>query len=101
MQPAHQFPTSWAPSVTKVVSMTSGTFEYTYDNYAEREATGAVERDAGTESRLVHAIGIARVNVARRDDGRLSGWVGPTFGPGWDKGHFIAHRSAARWTGGR
>ena len=38
----------------------------------------------------------SRINLTRRahDDGRLRGWAGTpstAFGPGWDKGHFIAH----------
>jgi len=82
------------PRQTNVIVMTSGTFDYVYDNYAELVSTGVVEPDDITESRLVCAVGISRRNTARRDDGRLRGWVGPTgatFGTGWDKGHFIAH----------
>ena len=82
------------PRRANVVSVTGGTFEYVYDNYAELEATGVVEPDPVTESRLVCAVGISRMNESRRDDARLRGWVGPTgatFGEGWDKGHFIAH----------
>jgi hypothetical protein len=81
---------------TNVVVITSGTFDYVYDNYAELEAMSAVEPDAVTESRLVGAVGFSAPHARRRqhDDGRLRGWVGPTgatFGAGWDKGHFIGH----------
>lgn len=84
------------PRRTNIMAMTQGTFDYIYDNYAELEATGTVEPDDVTESRLVGAVGIsvAVTRSRRHDDGRLKGWVGPTnstFGAAWDKGHFIAH----------
>ena len=84
------------PRRTNIMAMTQGTFDYIYDNYAELEATGAVEPDDVTESRLVGAVGVsvAVTRSRRHDDGRLKGWVGPTnstFGAAWDKGHFIAH----------
>lgn len=71
-----------------------GTFDYIYDHYAALEASGEVEPDDVSESRLVAAVGLSCPNVEKRDDARLRGWVGPThalFGNRWDKGHFIAH----------
>lgn len=84
------------PREMNIIAVTHGTFDYIYDNYAELEAMGVVAADDVTESRLVAAIGISApaMKSRRHDDGRLRGWVGPTdstFGPTWDKGHFIAH----------
>ncbi len=80
--------------ITNVLTFTHGTFDYIYDVYSTLEVTGRVERDDLTEARLVAAIGVAHPSPRRRDDARLRGFLGPTasaFGPGWDKGHFIAH----------
>jgi hypothetical protein len=46
------------------------------------------------EGRLVGVLGCSTPKTTRRDDYRLKEWLGATekvFGPGWDKGHFIAH----------
>lgn len=51
---------------TNVILITSGTFDYVYDNYAELEATGAVEPDAVTESRLVGAVGFSAPHERKR-----------------------------------
>ncbi len=69
-------------------------FEYIYDDCASLEVTGSVPYDQKAEARLVAAVGRSRPKASARDDYRLKGWVGATekmFGPGWDKGHFIAH----------
>ena len=48
------------------------------------------------EARLVLAIGRSAPRQPKRDDSRLRCWAGPTlknaYGPGWDRGHFIAYR---------
>ena len=65
-----------------------------FDHYTMLEATGVVPYDAKSEGRLVAVSGRSTVRKGKRDDYRLKGWVGATektFGPGWDKGHFIAH----------
>jgi len=80
--------------MTNICLITRGSFEYLFDDYATLEATGAVETDAVTESRVVAVVGTSEPNLKKRDDYRLRGWVGrteATFGKQWDKGHFIAH----------
>ena len=82
------------PRATNIVRFRYGTFEYVYDDYATLEATGAVSHDPRVEARLVAVSGCCAPQRKKRDDYRLKGWVGATektFGPGWDKGHFIAH----------
>ena len=79
---------------TDIVRWRRGSFEYIYDDYASLEASGAVPYDPTAEARLVAAVGRSEPRLGPRDDSRLRGWVGATgkmFGPGWDKGHFIAH----------
>ena len=79
---------------TDIVRWQRGPFEYIYDDYASLEASGAVPYDPQAEARLVAALGRSEPTKLVRDDYRLRGWVGATekiFGPGWDKGHFIAH----------
>ncbi|MBS1851377.1 MAG: hypothetical protein JST79_10725 [Acidobacteria bacterium] len=79
---------------TDIVRWRRGSFEYIYDDYASLEASGAVPNDPQAEARLVAALGRSEPTKSVRDDYRLRGWVGATekmFGPGWDKGHFIAH----------
>lgn len=79
---------------TDIVRWRRGTFEYIYDDYTSLEAVGTVPYDPHAEARLVAALGRSEPRRTERDDYRLKGWVGATekmFGPGWDKGHFIAH----------
>jgi hypothetical protein len=79
---------------TSIVRITSGPFEYVYDNYSYLEATGAIAYDAVIEDRLVVAYGRSAPGPKGRDDYRLKGWVGPTertYGSRYDKGHFIAN----------
>jgi hypothetical protein len=79
---------------TDIVRWQRGPFEYMYDDHASLEASGAVPYDPQAEARLVAALGRSEPTKLVRDDYRLRGWVGATekmFGPGWDKGHFIAH----------
>jgi hypothetical protein len=79
---------------TNILRFQYGAFEYIYDDYASLEATGAVAYDPKIEARLIGVSGCSAPNEVKRDDSRLRGWVGPTgktFGPGWDKGHFMAH----------
>ena len=85
-----------SPRPANILVFTHGTFDYIYDHFdglpeAESNPSGAI-----SESRLVAAYGVSCINRTRRahDDGRLRGWAGTpstAFGPGWDKGHFIAH----------
>lgn len=80
--------------VTNIGVIQRSTFDFIYDDYATLEATGVVEPDPVTESRVVAVIGTSAASAASRGDSRLRGWVGPTektFGKEWDKGHFIAH----------
>jgi hypothetical protein len=82
------------PRETNIVRFQYGAFEYIYDDYASLEATGAVPYDPKMEARLIGVSGCSTPKETKRDDSRLRGWVGPTektFGPRWDKGHFIAH----------
>lgn len=82
------------PRMTNISVISRGTFDYIFDDYASLEATGAVEPDAVTESRVVAVIGLSAPVPRKRDDSRLRGWVGKTeatWGQEWDKGHFIAH----------
>lgn len=82
------------PRTTNIVRYQYGGFEYIYDDYASLETTGAVPYDSTIEARLVAVSGRSILQKGKRDDYRLKGWVGATektFGPGWDKGHFIAH----------
>jgi hypothetical protein len=82
------------PRETNIVRLQYGAFEYIYDDYASLEAIGAVPYDPKIEARLIGVSGCSAPKDAKRDDSRLKGWVGPTgktFGPGWDKGHFMAH----------
>ena len=82
------------PRAANVVRFQYGTFEYVYDDYATLEATRTVPYSAASEARLVAVSGRSVLKKGKRDDYRLKGWVGATektFGPGWDKGHFIAH----------
>jgi hypothetical protein len=82
------------PRATNIVRFRYGTFDYIYDDYATLEATGMVPYDPRHEARLVAVSGRSSPSKGKRDDYRLKGWVGATektFGPGWDKGHFIAH----------
>lgn len=98
---AGELPHAWwdaylgmTPRATNVVRFQYGTFEYVYDDYATLEATGTVPYSATIEARLVAVSGRSVLKKGKRDDYRLKGWVGATektFGPGWDKGHFIAH----------
>jgi len=79
---------------TNIYVITRGAFDYIFDDYQALEASGVVEPDATSESRVVAVIGAPQANPKVRDDARLRGWVGPTqstFGKEWDKGHFIAH----------
>jgi hypothetical protein len=71
-----------------------GSFEYIFDDYAPLELRGAVPEATDIEARLVAVLGCSDPKLCSRDDYRLKGWLGPTekvFGPGWDKGHYIAH----------
>lgn len=77
-----------------VVRWQYGSFEYMFDDYASLESRGTVPYAADVEGRLIGVLGCSSPKTTRRDDYRLKGWVGATekiFGPGWDKGHFIAH----------
>lgn len=76
--------------------LSSGQFQYTYDDHDALVAAGKIEDDTVSESRLVAAFGnsVPTTETRRKDDSRLKGWLGPTekrFGRGFDKGHFIAH----------
>jgi len=83
------------PRRTDIVRIKQGPFEYVYDDYASLEAQGLVPRHETMEARLVVAIGRSAPRKPRRDDSRLRGWCGPsvrnTYGPDWDRGHFIAY----------
>ena len=83
------------PRRTDIVRIKQGPFEYVYDDYASLEAQGLVPRHPTMEARLVVAVGRSAPRKPKRDDARLRGWSGPsvrnTYGPGWDRGHFIAY----------
>ena len=83
------------PRPTDIVRIQQGAFEYVYDDYASLEAQGLVPRHPTMEARLVVAIGRSAPRMPKRDDARLSRWAGKTlkdaYGPGWDRGHFIAY----------
>ncbi len=82
------------PRLTNIVRFRQETFEYVYDDYAVLEATAVVQASPDQDSRLVAALGRAAPRERKRDDSRLRGWVGRTertFGPEWDKVHFIGH----------
>jgi hypothetical protein len=83
------------PRATEIVRINQGPFEYVYDDYASLEAQGLVPRHPTMEARLVAAIGRSAPRMPKRDDSRLRGWAGKTlkdaYGPGWDRGHFIAY----------
>ncbi len=76
--------------------LASGQFQYIYDDHEALAASGEIENDPVSESRVVAAFGFSPPSSIdrKKDDGRLRGWLGPTekrFGRGFDKGHFIAH----------
>ncbi|MFD0894721.1 hypothetical protein KBB96_05110 [Luteolibacter ambystomatis] len=76
--------------------LSSGEFQYIYEDHGALVASGRIEDDSVSESRLVAAFGRSEPASSSRagDDSRLKGWVGPTekcFGKGFDKGHFMAH----------
>ena len=79
----------------EVVRITQGSFEYIYDDCASLEALELPTPHLPPEKRLVLAIGRSAPRLPKRDDSRLRGWSGPTlkdaYGPGWDRGHFIAY----------
>jgi hypothetical protein len=83
------------PRTTDIVRIQQGAFEYVYDDYSSLEAQGRVPYHSTMEARLVAAIGRSAPAKPKRDDTRLRGWsgrtLGPAYGPGWDRGHFIAH----------
>jgi len=83
------------PRPTAAARITHGTFEYVYDDYASLEAQGLVSSCPTMEARLVLAIGRSAPRQPKRDDSRLRGWSGPgltdAYGPGWDRGHFVAY----------
>jgi hypothetical protein len=82
------------PRPTNIIRIRYNNFEYIYDNYSFLEANGTVPHDLNVEDRLVAVLGRSEPQKRTRDDYRLKGWVGATekmYGPGWDKGHFIAH----------
>jgi hypothetical protein len=82
------------PRPTNIVRFRRDAFEYIYDDYASLEATGAVPYDPVMEARLVAVCGCSAPKKGSTDDSRRNGWIGPSkkmFGPGWDKGHFIAN----------
>lgn len=83
------------PRNDTIVRIQQGPFEYVYDDYASLEAQGLVPYHPTMEARLVVAIGRSAPRKPKRDDSRLRGWAGPTlkdeYGPGWDRGHFIAY----------
>lgn len=77
-----------------IVRWRYGSFEYVFDDYASLELRGIVPYAADVEGRLIGVLGCSSPKTTSRDDYRLKGWVGATervFGPGRDKGHFIAH----------
>ncbi len=78
-----------------LVCIDRGDFEFLFDDYTALEDRGIVAYDPHEESRVVAVYGRSVGGRRRkRDDYRLRGWVGATektFGPGWDKGHLIAH----------
>ena len=80
---------------TAIACIAQGTFDYIYDDYASLEAQGLVPPNPTMEARLVLAVGRSAPRLPKRDDARLRGWAGPTlreaYGPGWDRGHFIAY----------
>lgn len=83
------------PRPTEIVRIPQGPFEYVYDDYASLEAQGLVPRHPTMEARLIVAMGRSAPRKPKRDDSRLRGWSGgdlkPAYGPGWDRGHFIAY----------
>lgn len=83
------------PRRTDIVRIKQGPFEYVYDDYASLEAQGLVPYHPTMEARLVVAIGRSAPRKPKRDDSRLRGWSGRSlkdeYGPGWDRGHFIAY----------
>ena len=83
------------PRRTDIVRIQPGPFEYVYDDYASLEAQGLVPHHPKMEARLVLAVGRSIPRMPKRDDARLRNWAGPSlkndYGPGWDRGHFIAY----------
>lgn len=81
---------------TDIVRITQASFEYVYDDYASLEKQGLVPYNPTMEARLVIAFGRSAPRRPKRDDARLRGWAGrrplsEPYGPGWDRGHFIAY----------
>ena len=82
------------PRMTDIAVIQQGPFEYLYDDYATLEAQGLVPYHPTMEARLLVAMGRSAPRKPKRDDSRLRGWAGPSlekYGPGWDRGHFIAY----------
>jgi len=83
------------PRRTEIVRIIQGPFEYVYDDYASREGQRLVPYHPTMEARLVAGVGRSAPRKPERDDSRLRGWSGtslaPAYGPGWDRGHFIAY----------
>jgi hypothetical protein len=92
---SHDAYLAMTPRLTDIARISQGPFEYVYDDYASLEAQGLVPAHPTMEARLVLAIGRSAPRLPKRDDSRLRGWAGPSltnvYGPGWDRGHFIAH----------
>jgi hypothetical protein len=96
---AHTFQDAYlemTPKMMDLACIQQGPFEYTFDDYTMLEAKGLVPYHPTMESRLVAAIGRSAPRKPKRDDFRLRNWSGPSldkggYGPGWDRGHFIAY----------
>jgi hypothetical protein len=98
---AEQLPFVWRDTYlammtrpTNIVRFQRDAFTYIYDDYASVESSGAVPYDAVMEARLIAAYGCSAPKKGSTDEARRKGWIGPSkkmFGPGWDKGHFIAN----------
>jgi hypothetical protein len=92
---SHDAYIAMTPRPREIVRIAQGPFEYIYDDYASLEAQGLVPEHPTMEARLVLAVGRSAPRLPKRDDSRLRGWAGPklkeAYGPGWDRGHFIAY----------
>jgi DNA/RNA non-specific endonuclease len=78
--------TSWVP---EIVEIELGTFVYLFD--AAPTSSGA---DGGGDDRVVVVWGVSSTPAARRDRGRLAGFIpvpGSWSGRDRDRGHLIAH----------